>query len=166
MSGRWPVTHVGIKSRKGIIPSLTNDNAALAVQVKAFVARVIAPVFHIGPYFIYGRATHHVSPARIDDGFSKQTSARFDIAGGELANSYGRVSSALTYAEPLNLIGCGSLNWSYRCESVKRHSANIFSVLVQIGYNFISHFVTSNNNVIRGGVLPTSRTRILTQVAL
>lgn len=71
----WALAHCSKKRREVVSPLVTDSDTSTAPQVKPMVCRVVAPVFHMGPYAVAASFSEPVRSFSLGCGFSLEASA-------------------------------------------------------------------------------------------
>ncbi len=120
MLRRGAVPHVGVKLSERSTPTRTHANPAAPVIRKAVVLRVFAPLDHVRPRPIFGRAVLPVRPLVNLIPFSTQTSARLSIAHFQIMGRDVFQGSAVAETLPFRAFaGVSPFGWLQREQSTE-----------------------------------------------
>lgn len=108
---RRAVAHVGKKCLKVVSPLLGHTNAATAVVIRVFMARVVAAFFRLKPRAVFPSSASSVCCAR-SQRLIQQASTAFHRAITKVASAHNCALAALAQADPFPMSGGFVLAWS------------------------------------------------------
>ena len=150
----WSVTNVIKKITKR---SIKNLYSSAAITVIVFVGRVAATFNHGSVCNIFSCSASAVYVSFFSVRVHDKTSTRRNTAGTQGGNNSNFLGSANTYTKPLDIPSFAPSNGRNSSKPAKSLTQYIFCVFMK-WYNFVCHFVTSNNMM--------NRDRLFTQPVL
>jgi len=156
---RWPASNI---TKKVIERGIQDLYSTPTIERVFMIFLVVAALKHRVKDVVFWSAAHAVYLSFFYIRICDETTTRFYLSTPNVDCSGNMLRPANANAKPYNVVVAATTNRSYSGQPAKCLTSELRCNGMEL-YNFISHFVTSNNNLVRVGMLLTSRTRTISQ---